>query len=357
MPEQRMRSWYMMSESEIKDQLNPDNKKCAFHDYIGNRQAVEEALDLAYSAFLTTFHWEERGIIVNTRECPKRIALLGPPSVGKTHFARKFSEVLDLPYAETDASQINKVDKVFEALESAYAAKGIPLTGLEQEGHFVHYKCPPGILFIDEVHLLSGKTQDAMLKMTEASDGRLILANKIVDCRKLCIIIGTTAVGKLRDALKTRFTKLQLIPHTTEERAQIIKLNNPDWTYQDCLAISKIQPVPREALDFANSVRLLVGRRQCPIKEAITEVSKRRGLESGISTSAMNVLKVLHGAATGLSRRAVCSAIHIEEEEFINDCLPYLLQNDQHPAYISITNKHYITPSGAKLLEGSGRSS
>jgi Holliday junction resolvasome RuvABC ATP-dependent DNA helicase subunit len=349
---QRMLVFSCMNESQIRERLDPKNPQCPFHTYIGNSQAVEEAMDLAYSAFGIIEPSEDGKSLVNARACPKRIALLGPPSVGKTYFARKFSQVLDLPYAETDATQLSKVEKLFEALASAYEGRGIPIQVIKQEGQFSYYRCPPGILFIDEVHLLSGRMQDAMLKMCEANDGRLILSDKIIDCSKLCIIIATTDKGKLRGAFKTRFTKLQLIPHTTEERSQIIKLNNPHWSEANCLAVAQIQPIPRESLDFADSVNLLVKRRHGTIKSAIKEVANRRGVsDNGMSLSALSVLKLLHSAGpSGLSRKAICSTLRIEDEEFVSDCLPYLVGTDLHPPYMIISNKHYITPEGVKQV-------
>jgi hypothetical protein len=56
-------------------------------------------------------------------------------------------------------------------------------------------------------------------------------------------------------------------------------------------------------------------------------------------------------ASDGLSKATLCTALHIQVEEFENDVLPCLVSNELHPALIEISNRHYITKEGKEYLE------
>lgn len=341
----------ILSDEAVKARLDPDNPTCPFHEskYVGNRAAVDEILDLAYSAFQTRLRHAETNELFCPRCCPKRLALLGPPSVGKTTFAKIFGqEVLRLPFCSVVPEQITSAACLFKLLVAAYEKRGIEIVQ-EGEGKYV---LPPGVLFIDEVHLLAGKVQDAMLPLTEANDGMLTIDGAVVDCRNLCIIIGTTDKGKLRSAFKTRFRHLHLKPYTVAEIGKIVRISHGDWMESDCLAVARLKPIPREAKDFADSVVHCINRRQISVQDAIKLVAKREGIhEGGINMNALKTLNLLAAASEGLSRASLCNALSIEPEEFENDVMPCLVANDLHPAYVTISNRHNITEDGRKYLE------
>ena len=54
-------------------------------------------------------------------------------------------------------------------------------------------------MFIDEVHRLTKKVMDGLLKMSEPSDGLFEVGHNRVDCRRIAIICATTDPGKLTD--------------------------------------------------------------------------------------------------------------------------------------------------------------
>lgn len=344
-------SFPILDGEALEARINPDNPSCPFHasKYVGNREAVDEILEIAYAAFQTRFTSKTTGRIMCPRLCPKRICLFGRPSTGKTTFVKKFAtEVLKLPYCDIAPDTCSDSDTLFARLKEVFEDRDIDIVE-EGEGYIL----PPGVLFIDEVHLLSSKVQDSLLKMTEANDGILLCSDgKRVDCRNLCIIIATTSKGKLREAFKTRFRQIVLNPHTTEEVAKIIAINQPNWTDDDCLSVAKLKPIPREAKDFADSVNLCASRRKISVQEAIKVVARREGVcEGGVSAAAIKVLSLLHNEPDGLSRNNLCAALGIELSEFENDILPCLLANDLHPAFISITNRHLITIAGQEYIK------
>jgi len=345
----------ILSDSQVKVILDPTNSACPFHNYIGNREAVEIALDLAFSAFSNRTTLLETGEQVCVRECNKRIALLGPPGTGKTLFAKTFTQVLELPFIETDAARLTNAAKLFEFINSVLIEHEIPLVALREVGGISHYLVPPSVLFIDEVHGLRGATQDSLLKMLEGNDGRLILSSSVLDCKRMCVIVATTDKGKLRPAFKRRFIKITLKRHTTEELAQIVR-NAFSWNFKDCMAVAERSPNAGEALELAKSVLSSSNRTHKSITATIPIIAERLGIDDdGINSVAIAVLELLQGEDNGLSRKAICAALSIEEDEFVNDCLPFLMANNKHQAYITISNRHRISEAGKKFLKQRGK--
>jgi Holliday junction resolvasome RuvABC ATP-dependent DNA helicase subunit len=342
----------VLDDAEIEELLDQNNPKCPFNTYVGNTAAVDEIMDLAYAAFNEFATDLESGEEFCTRKCAKRIALLGRPSVGKTSFARIFlKELLDLPFCELVPEMVTNTEALFELLESAYKQEEIEIVVEETRGDVDYIQLPPGGLFIDEVHLLPKAVQDSLLKVTESADGLLLLKDKVVDCRQLCIIIATTDTGKLREAFKTRFRQIKLKPHTVAEVAKIIKINYPSWTDKQCMMVARLKPVPREAKDFADSVIRNMRGKKRKIEESIQIVADREGVkDGGVNATAVETLKLL-SASDGLSKATLCTALHIQVEEFENDVLPCLVSNELHPALIEISNRHYITKEGKEYLE------
>lgn len=348
MNEQMEMHYSILSDAEVDARLDVDNPKCAFHGYVANRNAVEEFLDMANAAFQVRGTFD--GKVVCTRRIPKQIALLGPASVGKTSLVRCFAKTLNLPYFETEAKAIKDKETLFDILASGYKARGVPLTVEEVVGDTEHYILPAGILFIDEIHMMSSDVQDSFLKMIEAKDKTLLLKGKLVDCRHLCIIIATTNIGNLRSAFKSRFHRIDMVRHTLDEVAQIVNLNHPKWKFEECYAVACYHSVPRQAIDFADSVNLV--RKKIKRMDAIKLVAERGGIyKDGVTRTAMMLLRRLKDG-TDLSLKTVCITLEIEEKDFNTDVLPRLQETERHPAYVTVSSKGYcITDAGKKFLE------
>lgn len=346
----------VLTPGELDAKVNRQNPRCPFHasKYIGNNDAVEELLDQVYVAFETRVQdIEDDDIEKCPRTCKKKLLFMGGASAGKTTAARIFAqEILELPYCETVPEQLKSPEKLFELLKAAYLARGIEIVVEEDRGGMDYYILPAGVLFVDEIHLLAGTVQDSLLKMTEASDGLMLLDGAVVDCRQLCVIIGTTSKGKLRGAFKTRFRKIKFKRHTTAEIAKIVKMNYPTWNDACCQKVASLKPVPREAKDFAESVIAASKRNNISIDKAIKIVTGREGIcEGGVTEDAVRVLQMLQGETEGLSVGTICAALDIEEDEFANDVKPCLIANSLHPAYIAVRGRHVITKDGLKYLD------
>lgn len=349
----------ILSDKEQADRLNPDNPKCPFYGYIGNRDKVETALDIAYRAFdsCVDLHYDcpELGHkFVCTREVSDRILLLGTKGVGKTEFAKRMQRIIETPFIELDGANLKKPEQIVFVIEKVLKDEYpiAQLVPVEKNSGVVHFIVPPMLIFIDEIHQLSKTMQDSLLKMTEANDRRLILQSATFDFRKTMIVGATNTLEGLVAAFKSRFMYIELERHTPQELAKIVGNKYPHFGQEDCAAISRIHPTARQALDFCEYVIKAKSRRNLSVGEAIDVVSERLGIdEYGLNQNARETLRLLRDAKShGLSRKMICASLGISEEGFTDDVLPYLLDNELHGTLIRVTNKHHITDEGLEIL-------
>lgn len=319
-----------------------------FRDFIGNDNAVETALDILYEAF-TEEAYTDTGAIYCRRCCRRRLALIGPRSAGKTEFARCFARGLGTPLAELDGTSLSSMDDVLNACLRAWDAQKAKVGKIvaRDENGVSHYTLPPMTLYIDEVHALSAKNQDKLLKACEPNDGMMILRDKVVNFKEVCVIVTTTDSGKLRKAFKSRFTRLDLENPTPEMIAEIIKKRFSGWRHEDCMSVGRLRPVAREAIEFAKLVLAAQKRSGGSLTENIEVMRERLGLNtSGLSRRSLQILSFLDSATDGLSRTALVGMAGIEEDEFENEILPELLGSGS----IEITNRHRITERGRRII-------
>ncbi len=348
--EQPYTLFHVLPDDEMKQLFDPDNPKCPFYGYVGNRQAVDEMLEIARAAYEQTGDWN--GKRVTDRVCPERIRLQGPPSAGKTSLVKRFAKLMGLPYIETDGAQIADLDVLLSLFKAAYEAVELPFEPVSHRGEFEIYEAPPTIVFVDEVHLAPGRVQDSLLKATEADDGLLILEGAYIDCRNVCFILGTTDGGKLRPAFKTRFQLVRLERHDENEVATIVHGRYNVFTREVCERIADLKPIPREALSLGKRVQRVARTKKCAPGVALEILVKRDGLMSGgMSMLSIRLLKLLAGSEGGLSKKNMCTALEIDEEELANDILPGLMGTDKHPAYVEVAHRHLITEEGRNFLK------
>lgn len=368
-PHQPCKVFPALNETEIKAVLNRQNKDNPFNEnsYIGNDEAVEFALDNAYKAFKSIASPEccpARGTAVpsvwSDHKVVSVLLLVGARSCGKTLFARGLAKLIGTPLVELDSTQLKRPEQIVEAIRRVLKENDLPLVPDKEVNNVRYYTPPPFNLYLDEVHALKGQVQDSLLKMMESNDRVLQTAAAILDFRNVLIVMSTTDPGKLRPALKSRATKITLRRHTVEEVAMMIynKFGNYHWCPEDCMEVAQMNPIPRQAIGFADDVINACQRQNCHIGEGIKLVAKRLGFDpkTGLPSTAMESLKALANAnGKCLSRKALCANLAIEEDEFMQDVLPYLMATPTHPKYIDITTRgHKLSNQGVDILRDMG---
>ena len=344
-PSVEVRKWY------CDPKQNADNP---FANYIGNEDAVRRLCRAAFAAFGRYNH-----------ECSDQsFALLGPASTGKTTLAKMFADFVKLPYVEISPQSCTCItDVAFQIMQTCQnfiAADGGNLELVEcatLHGKPVPagtFEIPPIVVFIDEVHQLTKKVEQGLLKALEKNDSMMVTENGFTfDTRRVCRIIATTDRGALFDAFDTRFTKIQLNLYSFDEMAEIIQIHNPDWDYEVCELVAHFAGrVPREALSFAREMRLEYDMNRRSWDDVAACVAKDNGIdEYGMTFQRLAIIKALGQGPISKSR--LCSIVNCKEAELLKFIVPPLLASlaDQQPL-ITVTSKGFeLTRAGAAELD------
>ena len=292
-PPTRQKQWYFYLEGQAPSlderrwAVDPANPECPFSRFIGNEQAIRRLSRSAFSALGLQNHL-----------CGENSwALLGPESTGKATLAKLYAEVVGLPFLETHPRFIKTTNELLVRIAEVCEQTVIPVsfdgsspptdyTSLElvPYGRSNHFYLPPMIVFIDEVHSLSRNVVQGLLEATGAKDSEMVTEGGwTVNAHNVCWMIATTDRDRLCDEFDTRFNKIHLEPFSSDEIAQIVQLDNPDWNDDLCqLVATYAGRVPREALEFASEMKLE--------KEMNTgnwkEVAWRVALDHGIDRTA-----------------------------------------------------------------------
>lgn len=313
-----------------------NNPACPLYRFIGNDHARRKLAEAAFVAL-------KRG-----NHCCRELAvfLSGPASVGKTTLMKLLAELLELPFVEVQPRSIKTVNDFFATICTQIGDWGLPIVAVRGSKNF---RLPPCIIFVDEVHGLSQKIVDALLKACEGKDCTLTTEKgEVVDCRFVCWAIATTECGDLFDAFESRFDEVPLRYYTREELAKIVQINNPDLEFAVCKLIAKFQRLPRKLLRFTESMRNK--KEMHPAKEwedIALEVATDNGIDQhGMPLKHVEILKSLKVKPVAKDRLPIM--IGVKKPELENKLMPLLLcSTADQPALVEVVaNGYKLTEAG-----------
>ena len=184
----------------------------AFQGFVGNQPAVEAlTIQLRYA--------EATGA-----RALRPLGLFGPKSTGKTELARRVARALGVPELFLSETGLGDVDQLADRMQRRATEAGQPMQVQGREGGLAILRCPPMVVFIDEVHQLSNRVQDSLLPVLESDDRMLRGSGVIINGSEVSFIIATTDWGKLREAFRSRVRPIGLSPYTAREVARMLRL-------------------------------------------------------------------------------------------------------------------------------------
>jgi len=288
----------------------------------------------------------------------KTFLLSGPPSVGKSEIARRITAVMGLPFVRIDGRGVRSRERLFEMIGDALFAQKppqLPTTNGERSGvPLIDY--PPFVVFIDEVHLVPERTQEAFLTLLEADDRTLTLdgerGRRIAVVEKSSWIFATTKPADLDRAFRSRCIEVQLRRYTVEEVEVMVKRRFsrlPENAISTIAACSRM--IPRVAFMMAQEVEeeVLLSD-DGDIRACVRRVMHGRGVRyaNGLTRDDVRYLELLQREQRALGENAIKAQLSdLDPLRVTDDIEPYLMLL----GLIGITQKgRQITASGQRFM-------
>jgi Holliday junction DNA helicase RuvB len=298
------------------------NKKLQLNDLIGNKN-IHTQLTIANGA--ARLHNKAMG----------HILFSGLAGCGKTSTATALSYLSDVPFFEISAESIKSAEELAEIF-SRFPADGYDEGTGEKEGTI----CPP-ILFIDEAHRLTLKTQEMLGMAMENYRHNFSVGRgkkkqpRIAWVPEFTIICATTKEGLLSKPFRDRF-KFSFVfnSYSIDESKDIIKLHAKRKNIElDDFSIDAIarrsRGTPRllvRHLDSLHDSMLFMERERVTDDLALAQF-KLMGIDLiGLRIEDIQILKDLHECETpqGLDTLAVKTNLDPKTISEVNE--PYLVR-------------------------------
>ncbi|MCL5999215.1 MAG: AAA family ATPase [Chloroflexi bacterium] len=329
---------------EARDRVNE-----AFSGFIGNEDAVYSIKRAIIVALSTA---PEKG----TPVLAKTFLLSGPPSTGKTEIAKRITNILGIPFVRLDGRAVRSREKLFETVDEALLARNTSVTRNGERSGIPLIEYPPFAVFVDEIHLVGGKTQEALLTMLEADDRTMLLdgekGRRIAVVAKAAFIFATTKPADLDRAFRSRCIEIQLRRYTVEEVQTMVHQRFPrlpDSAIETIATCSRLSP--RQAFAMAQEVEdeIFLDERG-DVRACVKRVMNGRSIlyVNGITRDDMRYLATLNHEKRAIGESVVMASLYdVDPTRISEDIEPYLLQM----RFIVITPKgRQLTAYGSKFL-------
>lgn len=309
-----------------------------FNKFIGNDNAVMKLSRAAFIAHQNPYHMMNE----------MAFALYGPSSAGKTTLASLYAQAVDLPFIDVSPQSFNRLDDLFDRIDDTLLNYNGTVLVDESGKDMREYRCPPCVILLDEVHAVSRKMIQGLLKATEPNDGMMLTERgRRVNMQYVTWMIATTDEGRLFDAFRTRFSPVYLKYLTIQEISNVIQLNYPDIPSDTCDIIAKYNKrVPRQALMFARDVRNQRQYDNTSWNDAAHKVARQENIdEFGMHEIHLNVLKSLIDGPISSARISTITGRKEEENE--RYIMPYLMtETEDQPAMVTKSPRGYVLTTG-----------
>ena len=153
----------------------------------------------------------------------RSVGLFGPKSTGKTELSRRLAGALGVPYLPLSETGLGDIDQLADRMQERLREADTPMTVVDRQGGQAVLRSLPMLVFVDEVHQLSTRTQDTLLPVLEADDRMLRGSRVIIDAQDVSFVIATTDWGKLREPFRSRVRAVMLEPYSSHEVAQMLR--------------------------------------------------------------------------------------------------------------------------------------
>jgi len=323
----------------------------AFDGFIGNEDAV---------------HALQRSIHAALQRTPvalgKNILLMGPASVGKTELAQRAARALGLPFVQVDGRSVKTREKLFDLIDTALedeekevATPRRKSAGKRSGINVTEY--PPFVVFVDEVHLVSTGTQEALLTLLEQRDRTVMLERgglrSIAHCPHAGFILATTKPSLLDKPVRSRCTEIPLHRYTVDQVVLMLKRRQQQLPADVLELVARCARLtPRRAFELAQDIvdeKQMAGRHNW--QDCAKEVLRTRGVVSrnGVTKKDLDYLELLKREGRPLGARVVVSALGLlEADELTEDIEPYLVHDLR---FIEYTQKgRMITERGREFV-------
>ena len=337
-------SWY-------KGQIGPKGRKKLIEKGLSKIVGQEEAKSLVFDVL-------DAALARCDRACPVRMLISGPASEAKTTLSKIMADILGIPFAQLDGTQLKNSGQLANAILECMAKMRLLPEKPFQKADITAYTVPPMVILIDEAHEMSNEMQNALLKPTEADDGMLIAGRIVLNCRYATWIMATTNPGEFNGPLATRFSyRIRMYRSSPENVSEIVRrrFEKKKFTKEICDRIVYYAgQIPRVALLFAEKVQLHAASQKLSLMEAVEAVARRDRIdEFGMHYDWHRLLYLLdQHEEHGLLLRELVSYLECDEAELKKEFLPALMSKPvcRNRSLITHEDRYFITKEGKNWL-------